>query len=206
MKIDFPELKERVKILDVAMSRYGMRPTISAKQDYAHFRCPLPTHPRNEKDKKFQVHLPTNRWTCKTQSCGNRNGVGDGWGDVINFVSLMQNNEGQYKAAQRILEWYPANKNGPHIESRRPESSGEKPQDPSQKDSLDDTKSSGSVKEPSGKRSNYLHDTSIWLDELLLKSVPDELVRRTIKKRLMDRVFESFRNGKKEGQEAALQS
>jgi hypothetical protein len=123
MKINFDEVKQ-FRIVDV-MPRYLVKLRFTVGSDYASCRCPLPCHPQGDKDRNFCIHLPSNRWQCKNDSCASNNGVGDKWGDVVNLVALLENFRGskaQYLAGVKISEWSNGhNKTGHHTDSRADE-------------------------------------------------------------------------------------
>lgn len=107
-KIQFKEMKERIKVVDV-LYRYGVRLRKKPDSDYASCACPLPTHPEDRNNNAFGVHLPSNRWQCKHPECAKKNGVGDKWGDCINLVAVHDTVDAK-QAAERIDSWFPKEK------------------------------------------------------------------------------------------------
>jgi hypothetical protein len=188
--LSFEEVK-KVRIVDVA-ARYGIR--LRFKGEWASAPCPLPTHKAGDKNRNFTINLGQNYWRCFSASCNEKN-EGRKGGDVINFVALMENCR-ERDAAQKLADWYGLlstsqqsivnnNKTAPQIETRPRES----PKEPSAMDSPDRTAPDKAVK-----GSGYMHETGVWLDEVL-KVVPDG-EREKLKKLIAARVYESYKNGK----------
>lgn len=183
--IDFGKIKLEAKITDVC-ARYGIQ--LRFRGEWASAKCPLPTHKDGEKDKTFQVNLPANYWKCWSESCNAKNGGKKG-GDVINLVALLENCS-EYDAAKKLIEWFhlETKKAGPRIENR-----------PAEIPSNGNPKRTNSYGNgpAGGVKSGYMHETGIWLDEMLVQVVPDEVIRKTVKKAIMEKIHESYKNGKK---------
>ena len=104
--MDFKEMKERIHLVDVLL-HYGIRLRRKFGSDYASVACPLPTHPKDDRNNNaFGVHLPSNRFQCKHPECAKKNGVGDKWGDCINLVMTLDN-LGARAAAEKLDGWFP---------------------------------------------------------------------------------------------------
>lgn len=184
--MNFKEMKERIKVQDV-LFRYGVRLRTRHDDPYAGGPCPLPCHPQNDrKETKFYLHKPTNRWQCKNDTCKAKNGVGDLWGDCINLVAVLENTS--FKDAAKLLEQRFGKENpAPHIAA--PEDG--KAKQPPPRHIPDSTSPALAVK------GGYLHETGLWLDAVLTPLIAEEVIRKTLKKALMDRIHESFQNGKR---------
>jgi hypothetical protein len=184
--MNFKEVKERIKIIDVLL-HYGIRLRKRVGEDYAGSPCPLPTHPEDRNNNCFAVHLPTNRWQCKHPACGRNNGVGDKWGDCINLVATLDKIS-FLEAGKKLERWFPKENPAPsHGESREREERTLPP--PAH--IRDDTSSSVAV--------NYMASIDLWFTETF-KLVPDEedenywkRVRKAVKSKLVD----SYRAGQK---------
>ena len=71
------------------------------------------------------------------------------------------------------------------------EASKEKPKTEMQSSNQNGSTSSVEVK------SGFLHETGLWLDELLGKVIGDDVIRKSVKKAVMDRIHQSYQNGRK---------
>ncbi|HEY1577024.1 MAG TPA: hypothetical protein VGF82_08130 [Terracidiphilus sp.] len=93
-----------------------------------------------------------------------------------------------FKEAGKKLElWFKENP-APHIEAREDEKAKPHPSH----HTTDLTSPAIAVK-------GFLHDTGLWLDELLAPIVEPLEIRKTLKKTLMNRIHQSFLNGKSAG-------
>jgi hypothetical protein len=191
MRLDFEAIK-KIKIVEVC-AKSGIR--LRYRGEYANGPCPLPTHPASDKNNKsFSVHVPSNTWRCFHTGCSATHGCGDKPGDVINFVQVKERCAGQKEAAELLATWYGlnGNKNGSHSGSRRPEKAEEQPP---HKDF-----SNSSLAAQNGK--GYIHDLGIWFDNLvvLAESEDDAVFWKKMKSGVIEKVMQSFRNGKKVAQ------
>jgi hypothetical protein len=67
--LSFKEIKNRVKVVDV-LACYGIKLRYRLGNDYAGISCPLPMHPKHDKNNNaFGVHPPSGRWQCKHPTC-----------------------------------------------------------------------------------------------------------------------------------------
>lgn len=195
MKLDFQEIK-KISVIEVC-ARAGV--LLKYRGDYAYGKCPLGTHPSDDKNNTaFQVHIPTNRWQCKHMGCGARNGVGDKWGDVINFVQVKEGLRGAKEAAELIATWYGlnGNKNGHHSGGR----SLDQGRSPSHKDSSHSASSNGDGK-------GYVRELGTWFDNLIViaEHEDDKVFWARVKKGVIEVALLSFRNGKKAQQGLPLE-
>lgn len=184
MQIEFKELRERIRIIDV-LARKGIKLTCRFGSEYASGQCPLPMHP-DKRNNSFAVHLPTNRFQCKDTTCQKTNGVGDKWGDCLNLVAAMEE-IGFRDAAHQLAEWFPDVKN-PASHSSNGSGAVREHQSGS---SLANTPVKA---QPSGNGNGFMHETGLWLDEVL-KPVPED-ERPAIKKLVSQRIYQSYINGK----------
>ena len=197
--VNFEAIKHGVKITDVC-ARYGIQ--LRFRGEWASAKCPLPTHKDGDKDKTFQVNVKGNYWKCWSETCNAKNGGKKG-GDVINLVALLDNCS-EYKAAQKLAEWFHLDTNekpGTPIEHRASEKS---PKGTSQKDSSDHNQSSVSVKPDTR---GYMADVDAWFDELFKRRDNETDVdfwKRT-RNGVKARLIESFRNGKRQAQGLPVQ-
>lgn len=188
MHVDFKDLKERVKIVDVLAIK-GIKLRHKIGSEYASGPCPLRVHPQDDRGNAFGIHLPTNRFQCKNTTCQKENGVGDLWGDCINLLAGIDGIRVK-EAAIQLLEWFPMeDKKTARITERE---SGANPR----ASSVGASPTHISVKaQGSGNgKSGYMAETNLWLDEVL-KVVPDEH-RAVTKKMIANRILESYRNGR----------
>ena len=178
MNLDFGKIKA-IPILAVC-GKYGIK--LRFNGEWGSALCPLPSHKQGDKDKTFQVSVRQNFFKCWSKSCNEKAGCKGG--DVISFVALMENCS-QFAAAQKLSEMFEIEKAAEPIAQRQ-----------NQKQTIKGTdcnSDSPSVEVKSG----YLHETGIWLDEILAKVIPDEVVRKTVKKMVMGRIFDSYQNGRR---------
>jgi hypothetical protein len=179
--MDFKELKERVKIVEVLL-HYNVRLRCRVGSEYACTACPLPTHPANDRGNNcFCVHLPTNRWQCKHPAC--KNGVGDKWGDCINLVVCLDR-KGFGAAGKQLEEWFPQEKAAPRNGERQVQ---EAPKSPSHHIS-DDTSSPDKGK-------YYMREARVRMEALLF-FIEDETIRKQVIKEVMAEIYQSYMNAK----------
>jgi hypothetical protein len=191
--LDFVRIKE-IKLTDV-VARYKI--ALRFKGEYAVCACPLPTHKQGDTGKSFSIHLGANYWRCFSDSCNANNG-GKRGGDVINFVALMEGCR-ERDGAQKLADWYGINQTTPRREpvkeAKTPqhiaEGSKEKPKTQMQRTISQSDSPAVAVK------SGFMHETGLWLDELLAPIVENLEIRKTLKKAVMDRVHQSYLNGRK---------
>ncbi len=203
--MDFNEIKQRAKIVDVLLKR-GI--SLRYNGEWGSAPCPLPSHKQGDKDRTFQVNTRENYFKCWSASCNEK--AGSKGGDVINLVALLDNCS-QYEAAKRLADMFHIGtsshtselvsnekKPAPHRETRAevPKGNGNKPT--SQKDSSDYDKSSG-------KNNGYLHNVGLLLDGILKRGEQEqeEVYLHRGKKAAMTLVKQSYLNGKKEAQGVA---
>jgi hypothetical protein len=103
----------------------------------------------------------------------------------------------QLAAAKKLAGWFgiaEASKSAStqtKTPQRMAEGSKEKP-----KTQMQSSNQNGSI--PSVEvKSGFLHETGLWLDDLLGKVIGDDVVRKSVKKAVMNRIHESYRNGQK---------
>lgn len=190
MRLDFEAIK-KIPIVEVC-ARAGIR--LRYRGDYANGPCPLPTHPKDDKNNRsFSVHVPSNTWRCFHTGCAASHGCSDKPGDVINFVQVKERCAGQKEAAELLSTWYGlnGNKNGSHSGSRVPKGQTSPPSS----DSLDNNKSAVVGK-------GYVHDLGIWFDDLVAEAedADDAVFWKRMKTAIIAKVMESFRNGKRVAQ------
>jgi hypothetical protein len=189
--INFKEMKERVRIVDVLV-HYGVRLRCKFGSEYASAACPLPTHPEHDKgNNSFGVHILTNRWQCKNTKCGAKNGVADKWGDCINLVMVLDGITAR-DAAIKIDTWFPREKTAPLSEARAVQGAvaAPLPHIP------DNTSRSDSVKP------GYMQSVGVWFDAFVIRRINEsdaEYLKR-LKKGVMERIYESFKNGQRKAQ------
>src|ERR1022692_1807500 len=186
MKIDFDEVKQ-FRIVDV-MPRYLVKLRYVVGSEYASCRCPLPMHPQGDKDRNFCIHLPTNRWQCKNDSCSSNNGVGDRWGDCVNLVALLEGfkgNKAQYLAGVKISDWSNGHKKtAPQIEARAAERENQPPSS-----HIPDNTS------PAVAGKGYMKALDAWFDEffeLTPEMIENEYWVR-MRKGVKDKIYESYK-------------
>src|SRR5665213_3034930 len=184
--MDFKELKERIKIIDVLL-HYGIRLRKKMDSEYATCSCPLPTHPEDRNNNCFGVHLPSNRWQCKHPACGRNNGVGDKWGDSINLVATLDKSS-FLEAGKKLERWFPKeNPASSHGETRE---DGRVKLPPPHHIS-EHTSENGGVK--------YMASIDLWFDETFkpLPEEEDENYWKRVRKSVKSKLVESFRAGQK---------
>lgn len=184
--MDFKEMKDRIRITDVLL-RY--RVPLRFGEQYASCACPLPTHPPDDRgNNAFGIHLPTNRWQCKHKDCARINGVGNKWGDCINLVMTMDRLD--YKpAAQKLDRWFPT-------EYKKPAPNGSVPaagrgERPSPTHTVD---TSPAIAGQGGQ--GYMREARVEIENLLTV-ISDEVQRKQIVKAVMNKIHESFTNGRR---------
>ena len=195
--INFKEMKERVRIVDVLV-HYGVRLRCKFGSEYASAACPLPTHPEHDKgNNAFGVHIPTDRWQCKDTKCGAKNGVGYKWGDCINLVMVLDGITAR-DAAIKIDAWFPSSnsltqeQSGHRNGDRRVQGVASTPLP----HTSDNTSPSDSVKV------GYMQSVGLWFDAFAIRRIDEseaEYVKR-LKKGVMERIYESFKNGQRKAQ------
>lgn len=189
MRLDFAAIKE-IKIVEVC-ARFGIR--LRYRGEYANGPCPLPTHPKDDKNNKsFSVHVPSNTWRCFHTGCAASHGCSDKPGDVINFVQVKERCAGQKQAAELLATWYGlnGNKNGSQNGSRVEQSQ------PIHKDSQDVTASGDS------RKSGYVRELGIWFDDLIAEAEheDDDVFWARVKKAVTQKCLQSYRNGQRQAQ------
>ena len=185
MSLDFKEMKDRIKLVDVLL-HYNVRLRKKPDEDYASAACPLPCHPKKPNN-AFGVHLPTNRWQCKDTECGKKNGVGDRWGDCLNLVMTMSN-YGFRQAANQLDTWFPPEIKNPAL-VRTGEVREAKKLLPSQH--TEPTSSALAV-------NGYMKDTEVWFLELTKprEGENDEARLKRVVNGIKQRCLDSYRAGK----------
>ncbi len=187
MHLDFEEVK-KIPIPQVC-AKFGIR--LRYRGEYANAPCPLPTHPRDDKNNKaFSIHVPSNTWRCFHTGCSASHGCGDKAGDVINFVQTKESLRGPKEAAELIAKWYGinGNKNGHHSGGR----SSDQARKPAHKDFVNPTTSNGDGK-------GFVRELGNWFDELIVQAEheDDAVFWDRVKKGVINVALLSFRNGKK---------
>jgi DNA primase len=178
MSLDFQHIKE-IRITDVC-GRYGI--SLRFGPEWASAKCPLPTHKDGDKDRTFQVNTKQNYWKCWSASCNEK--AGKKGGDIINFVSLMENCS-QLDAAKKLSEMFHVNEKAALHMAERPK------QTEHQKDSKDDSSPAVAV--------NYMASIDQWFDETFkpLEGETDEDYWKRARKTVKSKLVESFRAGQK---------
>lgn len=187
MSLDFKMIKANVKIVDV-LARRGI--SLRWNGEWGSAVCPLPSHKPGDKDRTFQVNNRDNYWKCWSASCNEK--AGKKGGDVINLVALLDGIS-EFAAAKKLAEAYgmaeapnqriqenPA----PHIETREKEKAEPQPSH------LRENSSSTVVVK------GFMQQAGAWLDDLLGPLIPDANIRKDLRKCLLNKLFESFQNGK----------
>lgn len=177
--MDFDEVK-CVSIVDVCL-RYGLQ--LKFKGLYASARCPLPTHKKDDKERKFSVHVEENYWRCWSGSCNANNGGKQG-GDVISLVALLEGCS-QFDAAKKLVEWYGVKPNG-----NPPPKREEKP-------AVD---LGGNLPEAIVKGLPYMQQVEQWWAKLrkLQDGEGDEEYEKRVLNGIKSELLKSYRNGKNE--------
>lgn len=190
MSFDFKEMKDRILLVDVLL-HYGVRLRRKIDSDYASVSCPLPTHPKDDRNNNaFGVHLPTNRWQCKHPECGRKNGVGDKWGDCINLVMTLDNLSAK-AAAERLDGWFPKENAAPSHGETRHDGKEKTPHHHTR----NDNSQSGSVKADT---KGYMREVDAWFDELSVRAIDedDAAYRKRMLSAIKERLLASYRAGK----------
>ena len=185
--MDWKERLEKLKqipILEVARPYLISNVRRTPGSDLAYAEWPLPTHKKPDKDKRLMFNTRENWWRCYSNSC-NRNNDGRKGGDTVNFVASAEGIS-MADAADKLAERFGIGKAAPHNGTRQPEKLASQPH----KDLPDLTSSAGN-----GKRTNYMHDAALRIDELLCVIV-NENDRQRIKNSVMDEIRKSYYNGK----------
>ena len=183
MSLDFKEMKDRIKLVDVLL-HYDVRLRKKPEEDYASAACPLPCHPKKPNN-AFGVHLPTNRWQCKDTECQRKNGVGDKWGDCLNLAMTMSN-YGFRQAANQLDTWFPKSKTPTHME----QGAVREVKGPSDPNIQDTTSAAVAVK--------YMASIELWYDDVSKRrdKETDEEYRKRFLNALKAQMIQSYRAGK----------
>lgn len=201
MPLDFPAIKECVKIVDVLAKR-GI--SLRFNGEWGSARCPLPSHKAGDNDKTFQVNVRENYWKCWSASCNEK--AGKKGGDVINLVAILENCS-EYDAAKKLADAFhvDANKPAKHSAQRADVPQG-RGQNPTPKRTESNTTS------PSGRvnvdTKGYMADVDAWFDEVFKRGDKETDVEfwKRARNAVKARLVLSFRNGKRVAQGLPIES